>query len=215
MHKRLQAQTHRRAMKSHTPADGIPWFADAKYITVGRDGRDAFMSWCNHVQRMKIVDMLNRQAAREGLPPLRKFEGDYPTFFRHWLAENNFFDIVASYWARRDAANLLFVHYNDMKADLAGEMRRVADFLGISLTESQWPAVVERCTFEGMRKADKAIADFSMGFDGGIEGFLFKGTNGRWREVLGADDLAAYRDKVARALPAAAARWIEHGGHTL
>src|SRR4051794_36740254 len=42
MHALLAAQTHRRFMKSHTPADGIPWFDDARYIFVARDGRDAF-----------------------------------------------------------------------------------------------------------------------------------------------------------------------------
>ena len=65
MHAMLKAQTHRRAMKSHSPADAIPWFPQAKYITVARDGRDAFMSWCNHVERMKMIDMLNA-AGRKG-----------------------------------------------------------------------------------------------------------------------------------------------------
>src|SRR5206468_12107470 len=37
---RLEAQTHRRSIKTHTAADGIPWFSDASYIVVGRDGRD-------------------------------------------------------------------------------------------------------------------------------------------------------------------------------
>src|SRR5215216_1300233 len=40
---RLEAQTYRRNIKTHTPADGIPWFSEASYIVVGRDGRDAFM----------------------------------------------------------------------------------------------------------------------------------------------------------------------------
>jgi aryl sulfotransferase len=213
MHDMLNAQTHRRAMKSHTPADGIPWFADAKYIIVGRDGRDAFMSWCNHVKRMKMTEMLNEQAARDGLEPMATFDGDYHSFFRQWLTDNNYFDVVASYWPRRSEPNLLFVHYSDLKADLPAEMRRVAEFIDIELDASQWPAAVERCTFEGMRKADTKIANFEMGFEGGINGFLFKGTNGRWREELDEDDLAAYGRRVAEALPPDAAHWIEHGGH--
>src|SRR5215217_5950620 len=40
---RLDAQTFRRSIKTHTPADGIPWYPWASYIVVGRDGRDAFM----------------------------------------------------------------------------------------------------------------------------------------------------------------------------
>lgn len=212
MHEMLRAQTHRRAMKSHTPADGIPWFDEAKYITVARDGRDAFMSWCNHVQRMKMTDMLNKQAAEEGVAEIRTFDGvDYGSFFREWLEENNFFDVVASYWARRGQPNLLFVHFNDLKSDLAGEMRRIAQFLDIELGASQWPSVVERCTFEGMRGADKQVGDFDNAFEGGIEGFIYKGTNGRWRDVLSEEDLAAYRRKVAEVLPEDAARWVEFG----
>ena len=47
---RLDAQTHRRSIKTHTPADGIPWYPSASYIVVGRDGRDAIMSHLNHTQ---------------------------------------------------------------------------------------------------------------------------------------------------------------------
>jgi len=212
MHAMLTAQTHRRAMKSHTPADGIPWFDDAKYITVARDGRDAFMSWCNHIARMKMTKLLNEQAEKDGVAKLSTFDGDYRRFFYQWLDENNFFDVVASYWARRDQKNLLFVHYNDLKADLAGEMRRVAAFLDIDLKAADWPAVVDRCTFEGMRREDTRIGNFEMAFEGGIEGFLFKGTNGRWRDVLGPDELAAYQRRIEVALPSDAVRWLEHGG---
>lgn len=212
MHEMLRAQTHRRAMKSHTPADGIPWFDEARYITVGRDGRDAFMSWCNHVQRMKMTELLNERAAEDGLEELKTFDGvDYKGFFHDWLEQNNFFDVVASYWARRGQSNLLFVHFNDLKADLEGEIRRIAAFLDIEIEPAHWPGIVERSTFEGMRRADTKVGHFDMGFEGGIQGFIFKGTNGRWRDVLGEEELAAYQRKLAETLPAEAARWVEHG----
>ena len=43
------------------------------------------------------------------------------------------FHHIASFWRHRGNSNLSFVHYNDLKADLAGEMRRVAAFLGIEV----------------------------------------------------------------------------------
>jgi len=212
MHRMLEAQTHRRAMKSHTPADGIPWYPQARYITVARDGRDAFMSWCNHVQRMKMIPELNARAEEDGVTPITAFDGsDYHAYFRRWLTENNFFDVIGSYWARRSEPNLLFVHYNDMKTDLDAEMRRVAAFLDIDIDETRWQATVERCTFEGMRRADKRIGDFERGFEGGIEGFIFKGTNGRWRDVLNADDVALYQRRLETSLPADAIDWIARG----
>ena len=123
--------------------------------------------------------------------------------------------MVRSYWARRNEPNLLFVHYNDMKADLGGEMRRVAAFLDIEIPESKWPAAIERCSFESMRNVDTESDPMQMAFEGGTRGFLFKGTNGRWREVLTDDEVSAYRCRVAETLPADAARWIEFGRSAL
>jgi aryl sulfotransferase len=107
----------------------------------------------------------------------------------------------------------LFTHFNDLKTDLGGEMRRVARFLDIELPESKWPAVIERCTFEAMRSGDDAGMDSV--FEGGRKGFIFKGTNGRWREVLDASDLSAYRQVVDARLPAEAVRFVEGGRHAV
>ena len=115
-----------------TPADGIPFFDDARYIFVGRDGRDAFMSMCNHLEIMKkeMVDALNTRALVDGVPPMPGWKGDVHGFFAAWIAEASLLMHVAGFWERRGAPNLLFVHYNDLKRDLAGEMRRIARFLG-------------------------------------------------------------------------------------
>ena len=45
---RLDAQRHRRFIKSHLVADGLRFFPQAKYIVVGRDTRDVFMSLFNY-----------------------------------------------------------------------------------------------------------------------------------------------------------------------
>ena len=45
---RLEAQRHRRFIKSHLAADGLRFFPRSKYIVVGRDTRDVFMSLFNH-----------------------------------------------------------------------------------------------------------------------------------------------------------------------
>ncbi len=209
---RFDAQTHRRSIKSHTPADGIPWFDDAKYIFVGRDGRDAFMSWCNHRAAMKAaaVDGLNARALADGVPPMPPFDGDVRGFFAQWRADASMIAHVATYWQRRNAPNLLFVHFADLKADLAGEMRRIAEFLDLTVPAAKWPAVVERCTFESMRARGDEIGAFAL-FEGGAKSFLFKGTNGRWRDVLTPDDLEAYAKRVAELLPADAIAWLERG----
>lgn len=209
---RLDAQTHRRSIKTHTPADGIPWRDDAKYIFVGRDGRDAFMSMCHHREVMKeaMVDAMNARALADGVPPLPPYDGDVHGFFAGWLAEGSLLAHFATFWERRAAPNLLFVHFADLKADLPGEMRRIAEFLDIAVPRAKWPAVIERCTFESMRARGDQIGPFML-FEGGAKSFLFKGTNGRWRDVLTADELAAYAKRVDDFLPPDAAAWLERG----
>jgi aryl sulfotransferase len=214
---RLAAQPHRRLIKTHTPADGIPLFADAKYIFVGRDGRDAFMSMCNHLERFRddVREDLNARAAIDGVMPMPAWDGDVHGFFAVWLPVLGLLEHVATFWQHRHDANVLLVHYNDLKADLTGEMRRVAEFLGVGVPAAKWPAVVERCTFEAMRTRGAELGELDRFFEGGAQSFIFKGTNGRWRDVLTADELAAYAARVAEVLPPAAARWLERGRHAV
>jgi aryl sulfotransferase len=134
-------------------------------------------------------------------------------YFETWLATGAMFGHIGSFWERRRDPRLLFVHYNDLKADLGGEMRRIADFLEIELPAAQWPAAVERCTFESMRGRGAEIGQFELAFKGGAEGFLFKGTNGRWRDLLTPAELAAYERRVAELLPSDAVAWLARGRH--
>lgn len=212
MHTYLATQPHRRVMKSHTPADGIPWFDYAKYIVVCRDGRDAFMSMQNHIGRLKHKEEMNARATKDNIPPLPELEGDVHQQFAGWMEDDQlFFGFMASYWARKTEPNLLFVHYSDLKSDLEGEIRRIAAFLEIEIAGDLWPNVVERCTFEYMRNHDEMVGDMSIAFEGGTKGFIFKGTNGRWKNLLNADDLAAYQKRLESTLPKDAVEWIRRG----
>jgi aryl sulfotransferase len=213
---RLESQAHRRQIKTHTPADGIPWSPEVTYLVVGRDGRDACMSAFNHAGAMR-VDVLERlllSAVDEeielgGGPPPADVHG----FFAWWLAQPEmWFHHLASFWPHRDEANVAFFHYDDLLADLDGQMRRVADVLGIEIDPSRWSEQVERCTFAGMKAASGTIADFDSHFVGGADSFLYRGTNQRWRGVLTADELSAFEDACARWLPSDAVSWVQRTG---
>jgi aryl sulfotransferase len=107
---------------------------------------------------------------------------------------------------------MLLVHFNDLKNDRSGEMRRIADFLGIEIPEAQWPALVEAASFEAMKgHADQLIPQAQILWEGGGNSFLNKGTNGRWRDVAAKDDLDRYDAKINAEFSPALARWIENG----
>ena len=42
--------------------------------------------------------------------------------------------------------------------------------------------------------------------------FIHKGTNGRWKSVLSADELVLYHDAMTGTLPPDCAAWLESGG---
>ena len=210
----LASQQHRRAIKTHSPADCIPWFDDAKYVFVVRDGRDAFMSLVNHMSRMKHMDLLNESAASQGVQKLPEYTGDPHAFFEAWLAlEDEFFGMINSYWQRKCQDNVLFVHYNDLKTDLEGEVQRLADFLDIELTREHLARVLERSSFDYMRNHPEMVGDMQM-FEGGLKGFIFKGTNGRWKEILTEDELIRYQNAVEQRFSPEIAAWVEGGRRT-
>ena len=209
----LDAQEHRRYIKTHSPADCVPIFEECKYITVYRDGRDALMSWANHrgAMRSELVDFLNASAVEEGLPPLPLWDGDMGELFDQWATDCSPITHLASRWPLRNDGFAFFMHYNDLKADLEGEMRRLAIFLDIEVPEDLWPEAVRRCGLSVMREEARSNGGVDKVFENGVDSFFHKGTNGRWRDVLTQAQLDRYAALVANGLPDDAARWLESG----
>ena len=67
---KLEAQKHRRFIKTHTPLDGLPFDERVTYIFVGRDPRDVGISWDNHMLNMDFEAFLGIRAAAVGLDDL-------------------------------------------------------------------------------------------------------------------------------------------------
>ncbi len=222
-----EAQTHRRFLKSHLPLSALPLYEDVKYLHVARDGRDACMSLHNHVRNftadgLAMLDAISRSDPKFG-DPYPRAPDDAGAFFRDWIADDkvngdnadpaaSFFSLENSFWAERRRANVMLVHYNDLKADRDGEMRRIARFLDIEIPGALWPQLVEAASFEAMKRDGDALMPFAqLLWEGGSGRFLNKGTNGRWQDGVAAEDLAVYEAKVRSAFSPALAQWIEQG----
>jgi aryl sulfotransferase len=108
---------------------------------------------------------------------------------------------------------VLFVHYADLKRDLDGQMRRIAAFLGITLSPAQWAAAVAHCSFDYMRAhGDLTVPAGGQMWQGGAASFLHRGEAGRWRGLLSPQQGAAYAERALAELGADCARWLECGG---
>lgn len=221
----LEAQTHRRCLKSHLPLDGLPYFPQVKYIVVGRDARDVFMSLWNHYSNYTptMYNALNNLPGRVG-DPIPICPEDIRVFWQWWMTRGGFAWESEGYpfganlrhsqtwWNFRHLPNILWVHYNDLKRDLAGEISRVAAFLDIAVTPEALAAIVQATSFSTMKQnAEQIYPVAEQVWRGGAQTFINQGTNGRWRDVLTEDDLQLYTAAVARELTPDCARWLEHG----
>ena len=217
----LDLQTGRRFVKSHLPVDALVYSPRAKYVHVGRDGRDVAWSFHNHEFNGTEVMFERYNGARpEGVPLWERCSGDPRDFYARWFADNSyplwpFWDYSRSWWAIRSLPNLLTLHYADLKRDLAGSIRRVASFLDIPIDEAKWPAILEHCSFAYMKQNASQIAPAGgTMWKGGGQTFINKGVNGRWRDALSAEEIAAYDRKAADELGPECAAWLARGSMT-
>jgi aryl sulfotransferase len=159
--------------------------------------------------RPEAVEHMNVLAATDGLPPIvPTFDGNYDQLYNEWLQICSPLEHLRSWWPLRKKPNVLFVHYADLSADLRHEMSRVAMFLGLDLTEDQWPSVVERCTLASMRASDTGLDRLYVG---GADSFFHKGGGGRWKGVIPDTIIDDYLRRADEKLPTDAARWLELG----
>jgi aryl sulfotransferase len=206
----LEAQTHRRSIKTHLPLDAIAFSPKARYIVVGRDARDMVWSVYRHQELNDdgVLALFNGPPGRPGRLVSRP-DRDIRDYYLHFLDTGDlpgfgfepFWPHIAGWWSARRLPNVLLVHYASLKADLGREIRRIADFLEIGINEAQFPTLVEHCTFDYMRA--NVAPQNSIAFN--------KGINGRWKDVLNQSEIELC-DKVAtRNLPPECAHWLVTG----
>ena len=107
--------------------------------------------------------------------------------------------------------NVLLVHCARLKADLAGEVRRIAAFLDIPIDETKFPKMLEHCGLEHMKARASHVEFLEQVFDGGGRTFVNKGVNGRWRDVLTPEEIALCDEVAAKNLSPDCAAWLKSG----
>lgn len=214
----VEAQTHRRFLKTHLPVDALVFSPRAKYIFVARDGRDVVWSMYNHHSRANALwyELLNDTPGRVG-PPIEPPPKSVRQYFLDWLERDGhpfwpFWENVRSWWDIRRLPNVMLVHFAALKADLPGQIFRIAEFLDIDIDPDRVPAILDHCSFAWMKlNAARAAPLGGVCWDGGAETFVHKGTNGRWRDVLTTEDNMRYEARALAELGPEAAHWLGTG----
>ncbi|XP_077171863.1 sulfotransferase 1C1-like [Paroedura picta] len=172
-----EAMPSPRTLKTHLPVQLLPpsfWEQNCKIIYVARNAKDNAVSFF-HFHHMN-----------QGLPE----PGNWDQFLEDFLAEKvirgSWFDHVRGWWEAKEKHPILYLFYEDIKEDPAREIQKVAQFLGIELTEPVLKRIVHHTTFESMK--NNPMANYSSLpsslLDQTVSPFMRKGTVGNWKEYF-------------------------------
>ena len=205
---RLEAQTQRRQIKTHTPFDGIPIWDELRYVSTYRHPIDSHFSFRRHVENMTAEVLTD------------VFPTDISTGFRIFLEGEHFdgsslvsiVDHYRSALALAGQENILRLHYADMRRAPAESIQKIATHIGISHPTELMANLIAAATFDSMKaNADRFAVAARQGFWSKDSNFFDSGSSNKWVGKLTADDLAAYDARMNQLLPTEERHWLEWG----
>jgi hypothetical protein len=131
-----------RVIKTHLAWEYVPQHPAARYISVVRDPKDVFVSIYRFTRSVALGPLMPSVATWLDFFLSRQF------YMGSWTVHTH------GYWAERHRPNVLLLTFKEMKDDLPEAVRRIADFMGVTLTPDEFERVCHRSTFEYMRSID-------------------------------------------------------------
>lgn len=207
----LDAQKHRRIIKSHLSLGELPVDPQATYFMTGRHPLDVELSAYHHNRLRAKFDKTGRGAWSGPESPHAALLDLFDV--RSSARRDHLADMLThmtAAWARRDDPNLVFVHYDDLSADLEGEMRRIADRLAITVPDDTMPSLVKAATFDQMRANADLFAPPGLHLEDPTS-FFRSGISGTGRTLLTDAELARYHARAAQLAPPDLLQWLHRG----
>lgn len=210
---RLEAQDHRRQVKTHTPLDGIPLWPDLHYITVYRHPIDVYFSFRKHARNLV-------EAANKAHFPSEYFSENPSDGFRVFL-EGDYVEaaslqaIVDHYrctLANEPCKNIIRLHYADMLRDLTGAFDIISSHVGISHPPAVMAKLVDAATFASMKEnAHRFTPSAGQGTWKDDTAFFDSASSNKWVGKLSDAEIAAYDKRISGLLAPDERRWLEFG----
>jgi aryl sulfotransferase len=215
----LEAQRHRRFIKTHTPLDGIPLDPRATYLVVARHPLDLAVSLFHqgtNLDRHRIAELLGGPVpAIDNRPAPPSVHDSVLRWIDRDVTPADALDSLpgvlwhlSDAWRRRHDDNVLLVHYADLSTDLDGEMRRIAGRLGIDVPADRWDVLVEAAGFAQMRSRAEQLAPDPAGILKSRVAFFRSGRSGAGRELLTDAEFGHYLDRAAALAPSDLLSWL-------
>ncbi len=211
---RLEAMTHRRSMKSHTPMDGLPLDDQAQYFCVFRHPLDAHFSFRKHVRNIPIswFDHWYPEEDAEGVTFRRFLDGGPEGYDADAMPLAHILRHFKAATALADKPNVTLFHYADMSRDLQATFKHVAKLLDIECPPHVLDQLVRAAGFDNMRaNAERFAPSGGKGFMKSDTDFFHSGTSGKWVGKLTDAELDAYDAMMNAHLTPKERAWLENG----
>jgi hypothetical protein len=211
----------RRAFKSHSAPPDVPFIAggsgrDVKYVVIFRNPEEAMVSF-----RPFLGQHTDEWYDLWQVPKGALYRPDFPSFYSEVIdakeMQGMFFGFLAAWWPLRDAPNVLFMHFSDMKRDHEAAIRNIAKFLGIEPSEEQWPAILEYTSFAWMKQNEDRFEAKTTGKVPVLKSgaMIRKGESGHAKSDGMTDDIASHLRQVGCQIcpDPVAIDWYYEGGN--
>lgn len=216
---RLDAQRHRRIIKTHTPLDGLPLDERVTYLVVGRHPLDVAVSLYHHTANLDRA-VRHRLSGRPGPPPEPPPVMPLTAWTARWIDPADppthqldtlpgLVHHVADAWDRQAGGNVVLLHYRALTDDLAGQMRALASRLAIDVAPGRWPELVEAASFAAMRADAERTAPDRLGVLIDRRAFFRSGRSGEGAAALTPEGLARYHRRMDELTDPPLRAWLD------
>nr|XP_006131364.1 sulfotransferase 6B1-like [Pelodiscus sinensis] len=158
-----------RIFSTHLLYDDLPkavFENKVKIVLVFRNPKDAAVSYYHFYNN------------NPGLPDISSWDEFFQKFMSGEVTWGSYYDHALSWNKHMDEENIMIITYEEMKENLHGGVKQIADFLGFSLPEEKIQSIAENATFESMsNKSQETHGKFAP--------MLFrKGGIGDWKNLF-------------------------------
>ncbi|XP_022256006.1 estrogen sulfotransferase-like isoform X2 [Limulus polyphemus] len=167
-----------RFLKSHLPYTLLPPEAQQikpKIVYIMRNPKDVLVSYYHFLRMVKEIS----------------YKGSFEEFFKSFLDGKIPYGPIwkhyLEWWEHRNDENVLFLFYEDLHKDIVASVKKIADFLGKSLTEEEIERIAYHCSFQQMAK--NPSVNYSHWDDLDVRNkneaeFMRKGIVGDWKNYF-------------------------------
>ncbi|KFM75300.1 Sulfotransferase 1C2, partial [Stegodyphus mimosarum] len=134
------------AYKTHLPLHKIPWSDNAKYIYVARNPKDCCVSYYHHMRQIPGYQFANAT-----------FDEYLNLFVKGEVEFGDYFDHLLPWYEIRNAPNVFFTTFENMKQNLPEVTMKVAKFINEDTAEylkkhtDVFEKILHNCSFDVMK----------------------------------------------------------------